>query len=165
VPTDLAGERAEHVQMFNLIGDPLLELRYPRETKLDVPTTAQPGGTLAVSGQCDLAGTCTVELVTRRDRLRFAPPARATYDPSQESLAEYQRVYQQANDPCWTSQQVRVSGGQFKTTLDVPADARGPCHVRVFVQGQSGFASGAADVQISPAAEPRLSEAKSPATK
>ena len=39
--------------------------------------------------------------------------------------------------------------GTFQTVLDVPQEAHGPCHVRVFVAGDGEFGLGAADVRCS----------------
>ena len=40
---DLAVERAEHLDLFNLIGDPLLKLRMPATATVDAPLPSQPG--------------------------------------------------------------------------------------------------------------------------
>ncbi|KKK61029.1 hypothetical protein LCGC14_3018420, partial [marine sediment metagenome] len=64
-PKKLAAELAEHLLLFNLIGDPLLRLRYPQSVALEVPATTVAGGPLTVSGTCRLDGRATVELVVR----------------------------------------------------------------------------------------------------
>jgi hypothetical protein len=33
-------------------------------------------------------------------------------------------------------------------SLEVPHEARGPCHLRVFVEGREDFALGSADVEV-----------------
>jgi hypothetical protein len=45
---------------------------------------------------------------------------------------------------------VSVTQGDFLTALKIPLDARGPCHVRVFVEDQAGqrYALGARDIDI-----------------
>src|SRR5207244_2321955 len=75
-PADLEAERAEHLKLFNLIGDPLLRLRYPQDVRLDVAPEALAGQPLEVRGECQVAGQCTVSLVVRRDRLTCKPPRR-----------------------------------------------------------------------------------------
>ena len=94
----MAEERAEHVLMFNLIGDPLLRLRYPEEIKVEAPKTAAPGEPLKVAGSTPVEGRGTVELVVRRGRLAFKPPVRREYPQTAAGLAEFQEVYCQAND-------------------------------------------------------------------
>ncbi|HEX5445365.1 MAG TPA: C25 family cysteine peptidase [Pirellulales bacterium] len=148
---DLADERIEHLHLFNLLGDPLLRLTHPAEVKLDVNPTASGGQLLAISGESPVAGQALIELVVRRDRLAFRPPSRAAYQSSAESDQEYLATYQRANDGQLASARVPVCEGRFQTALNVPDDARGACHVRVFVQGDGQYAAGAADVQVSAA--------------
>ena len=75
-PQQLAAERAEHVLLFNLLGDPLLRLHHPRAIDLKVATTAAAGTPLSVAGSSPIDGRGTVELILPRDRLTFQPPAR-----------------------------------------------------------------------------------------
>jgi hypothetical protein len=134
--------------LFNLLGDPLLELRHPREAKLHVAARITAGERLEISGDCPIEGEATVELVVRRDRLTFQPANREGYRPSPETFAEYLETYRKANDPRLCSTRVPVEDGRFAAQLDVPAHAWGDCHVRVFVQGKEDFAAGTADVEI-----------------
>ena len=41
-----------------------------------------------------------------------------------------------------------VKNGRFTAELEVPRQASGTCHVRVFIEGPGDFAMGAADVKI-----------------
>jgi peptidase C25-like protein len=143
---DLQAERAEHLDLFNLLGDPLLRLPYPREATIDVGPTATAGGHIRVEGRSPVDGAGTVELVVRRDRLTFQPPRREQFD--YQSLAGYAEVYERANEPRLASAAVELVEGRFVTQLDVPSGARGACHVRVFVEGSTGCATGAADVRV-----------------
>jgi hypothetical protein len=146
----LAEEREEHVQLFNLLGDPLLRLRYADAVELDVAERATAGGHLEVRGRSPIDGRCRVELVTRRGGLRFDPPARREFDRSAQGRADYNTTYALANDRCWTAREIQTEGGEFLTALQVPDEARGDCHVRVFLEGEQGFrfALGAADIAI-----------------
>ncbi|NIP85183.1 MAG: hypothetical protein GTO03_06340, partial [Planctomycetales bacterium] len=96
---EMAGQRRDHLHLFNLVGDPLLRLYYPQPVRLEVPPTASPGETITVTGHTPLAGRATLELVVRRDRLTFSPPPRKTYQPQEKFLADFDEVYRQANDP------------------------------------------------------------------
>jgi hypothetical protein len=146
--TDLKAERAEHLLLFNLLGDPLLRLRHPREVRLEVSGDPVPGQELIVHGRSPVDGAATVELVVRRDRLTFTPPARDVFDPSPMGLAEYRRVYERANDPRLCTQEVEVEGGKLQASFRIPSTAAGACHVRVFVEGTDEFALGSVDVQV-----------------
>ena len=147
---ELAAERAEHLLLFNLIGDPLLRLRQPRTVRLDVPPQVTAGGDLTIHGTSDVPGTCTVEFVVRRDRLTFDHRPRPVYQPTDKVLRAYQHVYDRANDPRLLSERVPINGGRFRTRMRVPAEARGLYHVRVFVRGERQFAIGAAHVMVRP---------------
>lgn len=147
-PKMLAAERLEHVLQFNLVGDPLLRLRYPRSVALKVAATADAGQRLTIAGDSPLAGRATIELVARRDRLTFIPPRRSEYPASPEALAKFQDTYDRANDQRLTSVDIPLAAGPFSVELDVPGEAEGACHVRAYVEGAGDFALGAADVTI-----------------
>ena len=68
-PDLLAQERAEHLLLFNLLGDPLLRLHHPKEVEITAASTIDAGRTLELTGQCPTSGRCTIELVCRRDRI------------------------------------------------------------------------------------------------
>ncbi len=148
MPAKLAAERAEHLMLFNLFGDPLLRLCWPEPVQLDVSRSAKAGSVLQVAGRCSVDGEAVVELAVRRDRLTFHPPTRSSYPKTSGELARFQEVYQRANDPRLASVQTMVQKGRLQTELAVPPDAHGPCNIRVFVEGHSGYALGAADVFI-----------------
>ncbi len=141
-------ERAEHLLLYNLLGDPLLRLPHADGVKVTAASAVFAGDSLEIECDCPLAGKCTVELVCRRDQLRVRPPPREQYDASDEALAKLDEVYGQANDRRWVFQSLDVQSGPLRTTLRVPADAFGPAHVRVYVAGQGGSALGSADVLI-----------------
>ena len=147
-PSKLAAERAEHLLLFNLIGDPLLRLRHPQPIDVEVPPTVTAGEMLQVAGTTELTGRATIELVVRRDRLTFRMPSRREYSNRDEDLARFEEVYRKANDRRLASVDLAVEDGRFRTRLSVPEDSRGACHVRVFVEGADGFALGSADVRI-----------------
>ena len=145
---ELADERAEHLLLFNLLGDPLLRMKYPGAVEVTAAREATPGSRIEISGHCDSPGRLTLELVCRRDMLRFVPPLRDKFDPSDEALTAFTDLYQQANDPCWTRQEYDFAGGEFRAELKIPAEAIGPCHVRVFVCSDDKCALGSTDVLI-----------------
>ena len=148
MPRQLAAERAEHVLMFNLIGDPLLRLRHPKEVRISAPSTVLPGTAMEISGTCPINGRGTLELVLVRDRLPLARPDRSEYPQVTEDLAEFQEVYVRANDRRLETVELEVRDGRFTARFDVPQRASGRCHVCMFVEGNDDFASGAADVQV-----------------
>ena len=144
----LDDERADHLSLFNIIGDPMLRMRYPGPVALDVPATADAGGEVKISGASPVAGRATVELVVRRDRFAQRLPRRASYPNDLDDLSSFQMVYKKANDRRLHTVEITVPAGRFKTALKIPKTASGPCHVRVFVQGEADFALGSANITI-----------------
>jgi hypothetical protein len=149
-PDQMEAERIEHVLLFNLLGDPLMRLRRPREVTLDVSSTVSAGERLEIAGSTEVAGRCMVELVCRRDRTKAPAPARREFVASEEALAAFSEAYLQANDLRWTARELHLARGAFHTELAVPLEAHGPCHVRVFLEGEGDYALGAADVLVRP---------------
>ncbi|WP_425617119.1 C25 family cysteine peptidase [Anatilimnocola sp. NA78] len=146
----MTDERKEHVHLFNLVGDPMTKLAHPTKVKISVPRDADPGQTVTISGESTIAGTALVELVCRRDCFKGELPQRDHFNPSNAGLAALHPVYEQANDRCWTRLQLPVQPGAFSTTLTIPAECQGPCHIRVFVQGPQSHALGSANVYVKP---------------
>jgi hypothetical protein len=149
---DLREERREHLELFNLIGDPLLRLPHPKTVTLALPESSAPGSELTVSGTCEIDGPCTVELVAPRDRLTFRPTPRRQFEPTNAALAAYQETYRKANDSRLAAAQTFSAGGRFSARLRLPEDAHGVCYVRAFIASDRDCAHGAAAVQIAPPA-------------
>ncbi len=78
-------------------------------------------------------------------------PPRQRYDHSAAAQASYDATYLKANDRCWSQREVAVDGGTFLTALKIPLEARGECHVCVFLEDSAGreFALGSCDIYIS----------------
>ncbi len=159
-PDQLRDERLEHVLLFNLLGDPLLRLRHGDAIRVETQTDVRAGQPLNVRWVSPVAGRCHVELVCRRDRTRERVPTRTHFLRTEQELATYTSTYAEANDRCWVSKLVSSPAGPVEMTLTVPAEARGPCHVRVLVEGAERCALGAADVFVR--RPPRSEEAPEP---
>ncbi len=144
----LAEERAEHVMLFNLIGDPCLRLRYPRPVSLTAAPDGADRAKLAVGGNSPIAGRAVVELVRPLGRLGFTPPRRARYPDSPEALAEFERTYKKANDQRISTAELAVRPGAFHTELPLPDDLKGTYQVRAFVEGKDSCASGFVELRL-----------------
>lgn len=149
--TKLSDERLEHVQLFNLLGDPLLRLSHAEPVELDVVDRIEAGGPLKVSGRTAVAGNCIVELVARRDQMRHPVAQRHRFDPRPEEFARWSDEHRRANDRRWVGTQLSVAGGEFHTQLAVPETASGACVLRVFVSGEKKHAMGAKAMVVQPA--------------
>ncbi len=151
--SDLAAERREHLHLFNLLGDPLLRLRYPQQLTLETPSEAIGGGRIVVSGYSPVGGAGVIEIVADR---RAAPPpaaARQRFDGSADALATYQQSYLAANDSRLCVCDAVLHDGRLTATLDIPPSAAGRYCIRAFIAGEKDCALGTANLEIRPAAE------------
>jgi hypothetical protein len=144
--SELQAELAEHLDLFNLLGDPLLRIAYPHRLELKFADDAIAGTTLAVTISSPVDGIATMELAVRRDRLTFQPPRRERFDPS--TLDDYREVYERANQPTLSASRFQLAKGNSVARVSIPAEAGGACHVRVFVEGSAACAAGAAEVRV-----------------
>ena len=90
-PDDLAGERREHIELFNLLGDPLLRVRHPQKLEVTTDRSAEPGQPLTVTCRSDVSGDCFVELVCRRGRFTYRPTRRTEFDGTHEGMTGAER--------------------------------------------------------------------------
>ena len=105
------------IGLFNLIGDPMLRLSYPEEVVLKAPRDAQPGQKVRITGRSALAGQGVLELVCRRDQFKSPLAKRERFDPRDAALAEYQGVYEQALDRCYSRWALHLPQGDFEEFL------------------------------------------------
>ena len=144
----LSEERREHLFLMNLFGAPLLRLRHPKTAHLETTAKITAGQDLQISGTSPITGTALVELVCRRDRMTFEPPQRPTYQNDHHWLASFNDTYLKANNRRWNSIVLTVEKGPFEVSLPVPAEARGPCHARLFIQAKDDFATATTDLFV-----------------
>jgi hypothetical protein len=149
-------ERHENLHLFNLIGDPLLSLSYPREISVEARSDAIAGQELLAAIAPPIGGRLVCELVCRRDTLKTEVSSRHRFDSSNAGLARLQEDYLLANDPVWCRRVLDVPALQeadqpIQVSLQVPPEARGAAHVRVIVQGAKEHAAGSANLFIRPA--------------
>ena len=151
-PKGLDVERQEHVELFNLLGDPLLRIRHPK--KIDVTTVglAEPGQSLKINCEGGLSGVAVIELVCRRGDFTYEPEARLEYDGSHQGMQALNAEYWRANNDCFVQRRILVDSDTFQTELKIPENAGGRCYVRVFVEGDRDFGMGTAVVKIAKAA-------------
>ncbi len=137
---ELPTERLEHQLIFNLLGDPLLEVDYPHPIPFTSQRRVAAGENLRLHGLAPISGPCTLELVCRRDRLTFTPPRRKNPENDEQVFSEMTETYHRANDSRWLQRKFDIRAGRFVIDLQVPTQARGPSHVRMFIDNGHDFA-------------------------
>lgn len=149
---DLKAQRDEHLQLFNLLGDPLLRLPQPETVDVKAPAEVRAGDEMVVTATSPIAGKATIEFVVRRDRLRTPPADRTTYDITAVGMQDYAAAYAEANDTRLAGETIEIPLGKLERRILVPATIKGDCHVRVYVEGAKSFAMGSADLKVLPTA-------------
>jgi hypothetical protein len=125
-PAGLAEERAEHLYLYNLFGDPATRIPRPAEATVACAEAAAAGGKLAVTGTCPADGPVLVELVRER---RSYPGKRAGDKPE-----DFARLYAAANRWVVARTETKSERGSYAATLDLPADlAPGEYTLRVWI--------------------------------
>jgi hypothetical protein len=157
---DLKQERLEHLQLFNLFGDPTMRLAHPQEVKISAPQTATAVESITVHATCPVSGTATVQLIIPLERIQVS--SRDRYDGSQKGREQFDAVYRTVNNSQLASATAEVKDGTFSAILPVPQDAAGSYCIRVFVEGNDGFAIGSSRIQIA-AAETNRDNSAEPA--
>jgi hypothetical protein len=116
--------------MYQLLGDPLLRLQYPRDLQFTQTAQDERGTALKLAGTSDVAGDCLIELVRNE-------PAAA-----------------RGESTIIASQSRKVPQGPFQIELALPSVVTGPCTLRGFVTGQNAFAAGSTIITLKSAAAP-----------
>jgi len=148
VRRQLGEERAEHLALFNLLGDPLLRIRYPKEMEIQVSQDAKPGQKITVSGEASEAAAATLELVYPRDRQAFRPQQRPQAD--RVAAAVFREEYRRANDRRLCAVTEHVPAGPFSMEIEVPRSARGRCLVRLVLDAGRTVSLGSAEIHVGP---------------
>ncbi|MEE8106741.1 MAG: C25 family cysteine peptidase [Planctomycetota bacterium] len=135
-------ERAEHVWLYNLFGDPSLKLPLPVPASVSCASTVAAGAKLTVRGSAPFSGRVRIELT----RLRETPAAKRP--AGDESADAFRKTYAASNRRVIVETTESADGG-FEVELTVPDTVSpGRYRVRVFVSGKTGSAAGATTVTV-----------------
>jgi len=146
--SELEQERNEHVHLMHLVGDPLLRISKPLPVKVLAASEAKAGSPLRVNFESPIDGQAKIEIVYRRDRLTFRPQRRTVNVFNNDELTRFQEVYEKANDRVKVDVDLSAKRGTNEVVIEIPADARGKCNVRVYVAGKDSHAMGSEPIQI-----------------
>lgn len=144
----LARQRLEHVHLFHLFGDPLLQMRYPEPLSIEVAEEATSGTTLRIAGVCSLSGPVTLELVTPRDRAKRNSGRTDLNRLDAATCREYETTYAHANRRTVLSVTTPCREGRFTTTMTLPETLEGTYWIRGSLQQPPRHALGSAIVEI-----------------
>lgn len=145
---ELQAERREHVRLMNLLGDPLLKLRYPKEIEISAPDQAAPGEKIVVRGNTPLGGSILVALRLMRDRIPDGVQSIAEFDGTDEKRQRMTENYESANHLTIAVTNAKVSAGDFEVELVVPDTIKGRCIVTGYVYTPDQWAVGSSRISI-----------------
>ena len=138
---DRAKERAEHLFLYNLLGDPATRIPRAGAVALECAEKTVAGERLKVVGKTDVDGEVLVEFAVDRS----PNVSRRANDSDEEFAANYER----ANAWVKASMKTQATDGRFEAELELPDDLNtGNYHVRVYVTGRKGAAMGARAVKV-----------------
>ena len=135
---DLAGERRDHLNLFNLLGDPLLRIRLPETFALEADKAVEAGGQLTVSAQgitvsgVPANGPVRVELALPADR-QALHQVRKEFSLDDRARIEFQQTFEKANRQVLTHTDGTVVNGRFSLELAIPEDLAGEMSLRAVV--------------------------------
>ncbi|MBQ1455619.1 MAG: hypothetical protein IIZ25_07225 [Thermoguttaceae bacterium] len=135
---NLAGERRDHLNLFNLLGDPLLRVRLPETFALEADKAVDAGGRLTVSARGVTAsgapanGSVRVELALPADR-QALHQVRKEFSLDDRARIEFQRTFEKANRQVLSYTDGTVVNGQFSLELAIPEDLAGEMSLRAVV--------------------------------
>ncbi len=142
--------RVQHLDMYNLLGDPAVPMHYPHGWAAfgaGLPTTGVPVGNLHVQGLLPglTTGKAWVTLETERDTFLGVMDPVDQSDPDQATV---QANWAKANDKVAVQANVDVVGGAFQADLDCPASLPGGAYyVKVYADDGTTDAYGFAALQ------------------
>lgn len=144
---DRTAERREHVKMYNLLGDPLLRVRRPRQLRLVAQREQGSSRRAVVTGQSPIAGMCQIRLVRPR-AVNSVRGQRAKLELGDAAAREFTDCYTAANNRTICERTTPVEIGEFQAMIELPKSAvEEPHEVVATITGAEGLAIGHAVVK------------------
>ena len=144
----IVDERIEHNYLFNLLGDPTLQIRHPRPLSIQAPDETLAGADLVIRGQTPIAGRLVVELAYTRQRIPEAAKQLRQDATQSDPLEKWQAVYQAANRLTVCQIEKATKGGEFEVKLPVDQACRGSYLIQATVYGDDDWSAGSRPIRV-----------------
>ena len=149
----------DHIDEFNLFGDPLLRVKLPTHIEINVPEITYSTEELEVEGELPIStergATVQVELLLADYRSPIRAPKRAkTFEESEEAREEYNATYRAANAFVVDAVRGKTRSNKFQTKIRVPENFSGECVVRAAAFDGSRYYIGSKRVLVRPKSTP-----------
>ena len=151
--TKFADECTDHVQLMQLLGDPLLRVQRGQRIDVSAPKSATAGDTIKLSGSVDHqtykeSGPLQIRISYQRDRIKHRFKRRRKFASTPTELAKYQVAYEQARDLVCVQQTATMVEGKFEAEIKIPDFTRGDCVITCTMPSADGVAAGSAKIKI-----------------
>lgn len=137
----------EHLHSVNLLGDPLLQVRFPGKIEeITAPEITRSGSKIEVRGRIDpdpewsgigkpdSEEEVRAELALPRGRVGYRKKPRQEFSSDLKTEQEYQRIYEAANRLEHSRGLGKLSGKDFTIPLEIPENVSGSYIIRIFVK-------------------------------
>ncbi len=125
--TKLVDERREHMKLYNLLGDPTLQMHQPETVEIGVATGVDAGQAFELIVKCPIDGQLTLSVDRPLGAVGGGDPNHTTIASTTMAVRANQRAVQ---------------------TIASPADVVGPIVIRAIVSGKKSWATGAARTML-----------------
>ena len=143
-------ECTDHIELMQLLGDPLLQVKRPLRIDITAPNSATAGDTINVSGVAvnKKSGPVQIRVSYQRDRMKHRFKRRRTFASTPTELAKFQVAYDQARDLICVEQTVAMVEGKFKSDITLPDDVYGDCVITCTATDGGAVLAGSSKIQI-----------------
>ena len=146
-------ECTDHIQLMQLLGDPLLRVKRPQRINLAAPSTATSGDKISVTGDVvdsasKISGAIQLRVSYQRDRIKHRFKRRRTFASTPVESAKFQIAYDQARDLVCVEQTVAMVDGNFKAEVVLPEDVHGNCVITCTSTDGDVVLAGSAKIKI-----------------
>jgi hypothetical protein len=150
-PTGLmAGLRKNQMHLYNLLGDPALEIGYvPKHVKITAPAEAKPGDAVNVGISAEALKTGNGTLTIECERKAFVQPIEPVDPKDPKFIEKADKNYASANNKVVTSVAVVLKDGKCSATVQVPKEAaEGTYYLKVYCSSADAEEYGCAQIKI-----------------
>ena len=153
----------DHIDEFNLLGDPLLRVKFPMRIPISAPEITYSSDELIVEGELPESAvqgaTVQIELLLADYRSPIRAPKRAkVFTESEAARAEYTETYRAANNFVVDAVRGRSRSAKFHAKIRVPSHFSGESVVRVAAFDGARYYIGSQRVLVRPKSAPKSRE-------
>jgi hypothetical protein len=153
-PKQLKDQIADHIAMFHLFGDPLLQLPVPKKIQLNCLPRVKSGELLRLEGSLDNSlanktGTVNIELVPALYRLPLHSSRRNEFRIDEKTRQSDNHEYFRSNHQTVLRYDAAISNGSFSFDLTIPPTLQGNYNIRAFFVAKQEFAIGCTTISVS----------------